>query len=81
MSTNLTPNAEEANFYASLPAAEGLSAVELTGIDSEITEVSSCFGSFGSVGTFGTGTGCLGSAGTAGTLGCMDMGAVAGGEV
>ncbi|WP_324680433.1 hypothetical protein [Hymenobacter sp. GOD-10R] len=71
MSTNLTPNAEEANFYASLPAAEGLSAVELTGIDSEITEVSSCFGSFGSVGSFGSATGCLGSAGTAGTFGSM----------
>lgn len=73
MSTTLTPNAEEANFYASLPAAEGLSAVELTGAESEALEAGSCFGSFGSVGTFGSGTGCLGSAGTAGTLGCMSM--------
>lgn len=73
MSTNLTPNTEEANFYASLPEAEGLSAVELTGAESESLEAASCFGSFGSVGTFGSGTGCLGSAGTAGTFGSMAM--------
>ena len=71
MSTNLTPDAAEANFYANLPQAESLSAVELSGQGLEAAEVSSCFGSFGSVGTFGSATGCLGSAGTAGTFGSM----------
>lgn len=71
MSTHATPQAEEAAFYANLPQADTLSAVELDGTGAELASVSSCFGSFGSVGTFGSGTGCLGSAGTAGTFGSM----------
>lgn len=81
MSTHATPQAEEAAFYANLPQADTLSAVDFGSTGSELVEAGSCFGSFGSVGTFGSATGCLGSAGTAGTLGCMDMSSVAGGEI